>query len=350
MAVSLGFLCIVILIIIPGVIYRKLYFYGDFSKEFNAGHNIISLSAISSFPGLVLLFLTYISFDSFFIQINLNKVFDLYKNFNNLENSDGFIKEVSLKYLFDKKVIPFIGYQYFLSIILGAITGRIIRVFRLDTTFKLLRFKNQWFYLFHGKHSNFKKLKHLKEHSKKHIFTKADILVDSSDGIKLYSGIVVDYEVNASDSYTLSKVMLTNAVRYNSDNILSKKEITIPGSIFIVNCHRLVNVNLTYIYEEADSLVKSKIPSYIDSVLAIIFISILPLFIFNLDSIDINVYKWLHQLPWYKNLLVYLLVIEVLSLLNPYRKTKDGYRKLTVTVFIARVVLIVMYLLLFNFL
>ena len=53
---------VVILIIFPGLIFRRLFFYGEFSKEFRAGHNLIGLLAISTVPGIIILAFTFIAY------------------------------------------------------------------------------------------------------------------------------------------------------------------------------------------------------------------------------------------------------------------------------------------------
>ena len=212
---SLGFLVILFLIIFPGLIYRRLYFYGEFSKEFKSGYNLISLIAISSIPGLVNLICIFFLYDKYFNEIDLGKIIDIFKDIKSedfrFEESD----DTPIRELLKTKAIPFIGFLYITSFLLGALTGRFIRITRIDTKYKLLRFKNYWFYLFNGQHTSFKKMRHLRVQNKKHVFTKADILIDSNSDTHLYSGIVVDYELFEDKCDTLSKVMLQNAQRYS---------------------------------------------------------------------------------------------------------------------------------------
>ena len=98
-------------------------------------------------------------------------------------------------------------------------------------------------------------MRHLKEKNKKILFTKADILIDSNSKPYLYSGIVVDYELMYSDSSVLSKVMLDKAERYSLKN--GKNVPTpIPGSLLVVDCTTMKNINLTYIYEDPRKVIQ----------------------------------------------------------------------------------------------
>jgi len=325
MDISLGFVLILTLILFPGLLFRRLYFYGEFSKQFNSGHSLLWLIAISSVPGILILLSVYWFYSTYFTEIDLGEIVDKFKDIKNpdvrLKKTDG----VPLHEVLKTKVAPFIGFLYLISTILGLISGRFIRISGIDTRFKLLRFKNYWFYLFNGHHTKFKKMKHMKEKNKKHLFTKADILVDSNSKTHLYSGIVVDYELVADDCSALSKVMLQNAERYSLKEG-KRVPVSIPGKILVVDCSTIKNINLTYIYEDATSILKSKTPNNIEVIFGLIIILLIPTFIFQADSINWWVYKGYFSLPWYSKIVAYLLTVQLISLLNPFVKRKGEYR------------------------
>jgi hypothetical protein len=214
MEISFGFFVILVLILFPGLIFRRLHFYGEFSKEFNTGQNLAGLLARSVIPGLTIVILSFILYSYFFVEVDIAMIIDKLKEINNpdiklTETQDA--TQPTFNNLILNKVTPFIGFQYLIAVILGALSGRIIRITKLDTKFKILRFKNYWFYIFNGQYGGFKKLKHLKQKNKKHLFTKVDIMIDSNSGTHLYSDIVVDYELSDSKCNELSKVFLQNA-------------------------------------------------------------------------------------------------------------------------------------------
>jgi hypothetical protein len=328
MDISLGFVVILTLILFPGLLFRRLYFYGEFSKQFNSGNNLIWLIAVSTIPGLLILISVYWYYSNYITEIDLGNIIDTFKDINNPEvrlTESKETKETSMNVLLKNNVSPFIGFLYLVSLILGGISGRFVRISGIDTRLKLLRFKNYWFYLFNGQHTGFKKMKHLKEKNKKHLFTKADILIDSNSKTHLYSGIIVDYELEDNNSTVLSKVMLQNAERYSLRDG-KKTPVSIPGTLLVVDCSEMKNINLTFIYEESGDILKSKIPTTIEVILGLIFILLIPVFIFQADGISWGVYKNYFSFHWYEKVIAFLLTVQTLSTFNPFIKKNDEYQ------------------------
>lgn len=325
MEISLGFVVILLLILFPGLIFRRLYYYGEFSKQFNNGNNLLILVALASIPGILILSSTYWFYDSFFTNIELGVIIDKFKDINSSDFRFKQEKVTNLETLFRDKAVPFLGFLYLISIMFGFISGRFIRISRIDARFKLLRFKNYWFYLFNGQHTSFKKMKHLKEKNKKHLFTKADILIDSNSKTLLYSGIVVDYELDTNDCTILSKLMLEKAERYSLREG-QMVPVQIPGQILVVDCSSMKNINLTYISEESEDILSSKTPNNIEVIFGLMIILLIPVFIFKIEDINWGYYKSYFSLTWYAKTLVFLLTTQFLSLFNPFVKEKEDYK------------------------
>lgn len=344
MDISLGFLTLFILVLLPGLIFRRLYFYGEFSKQFNSEHSLVSLVAVASIPGIILLISVYFAYDHFVSEINLEGLVNTYKKITSNNELDQAKDDTEkLNDILKLKVFPFIGYLYSISILFGAISGRIVRIFKLDTRFKLLRFKNYWFYLFNGQHGDFKKMRYLKQgKSKKHLFTMADILIDTNSQTCLYSGVVVDYELNSSDC-SLSKVILRDAERYRKDsNTNSRVRTPIPGTFLIVDCTSLKNINLTYVYEDRENYaIKSRLPYTIEVLFGILSLLLIPAFIFKSESVNWQLYDWYFGLVWYKKILAYFFVTQILALFIPYRKEKDEYKYVNVYTIMGKLIYIV---------
>ncbi|RYM34217.1 hypothetical protein ERX46_09690 [Brumimicrobium glaciale] len=323
---SLGFVVVIILILFPGLIFRRFYYYGEFSKQFNSGLNLVRLIASAIIPGIIVLSSFYWFYDTFFSKIDIDGIINKLKDINNPEHRQNKNSGVSINNLIKQEVFPFIGFLYLSSLFLGTLTGRLVRITRIDIKFKILRFKNHWFYLFNGHHAKFKKMKHLERKNKKHLFTKADILIDSNSKTLLYSGIIVDYELNENDCTVLNKVILQNADRYSiRDN--TKIAVSIPGTILVVDCSSIKNINLTYIYEneKTKNILKSKIPNIVDVIFGLIIILLIPVFIFKADSIALDLYTKYFHIPWYAKLISYFLVVQVISVFNPFIKKKGEY-------------------------
>ncbi len=345
MNISLGFFVVVVLIIFPGLIFRRLFFFGEFSKEFNAGHNLITLLSISAVPGFVILVLTFFTYSYLFVAIDIGVVIDKFKDLSSpdfrLTNSN----DTPVNELLNHKAAPFLGFLYIISIIIGSLSGRLIRFSQLDTKFRIFRFKNYWFYLLNGQQYKFKKLRHLKESNQRHVFTKADVLIDSNSKTHLYSGIVVDYELSENDCTSLNKIMLQNAIRYSlkADKIVP---VEISGNLLIVDCQDLKNMNLTYVFEESKSVLQSKIPTTIELVFSYLIILLIPIFIFRAERINWQVYTWYFSLPWYSKIFSFFAIIQIVSLLNPFVKGKNEFSFVTIKLFLGKVVWLLLMVLL----
>lgn len=342
MEVSLGFIALFLLVLFPGLIFRKLYFHGEFSKQFSAGYNLISLIAISVLPGLINLVCIFFFYDNFISEIDLGIIIDKFKQVGNPDFLFTESDETPIKELINSNVSPFIIFLYTSSILFGSILGRLVRMTQIDTKIKILRFKNYWFYLFNGHHTNFKKMKHLKLQNKRHLFTKADILIDSANKTHLYSGIVVDYELENDNCQSLSKVMLQSAERYSVKN-QKREKIAIPGNLLVVECESMKNINLTYIYEEAKDILKSMMPTYIELSIALLSLLLIPLFIFQFKSIDWEIYNSLFKLNWFARILAFILCVQVINLANPFFKKEQEYEWISNKNFNIKLIVIIVF-------
>lgn len=340
MEVSFGFFVILVVIVLPGLIFRRLYFYGEFSKQFMSGFNVAGVLALSVVPGVVLITATAVLYHLFFCNLNLAHAVDMFKR---LSSPEILLSDTSENGgdVFNEQVwrfaMPFILLEYLIAVILGAVSGRFVRITRLDTKFKLLRFKNHWFYAFNGQYKGFKKYKHLQKESKNFLFTKADILIDTTDGPRLYSGIVVDYELHENESSSLSKVYLKNAERY-SLKAGERIKVDIPGELLVVDCKMLININLIYVFEPKQLADQSKLPEKIDLGFGLVILGLIPFFIFKVEWIDNVKYLAYFDYPWYKKIIAYLLIIQIVSVFNPYLKLNEKHQFITVKVFVAKLV------------
>jgi hypothetical protein len=324
MEVSLGSFLVLVLILFPGIIIRKLYFYGEFSKQFSGGFSLIKLIAVSAVPGFINLICIFFFYDRFISHIDLEEIINTCKELNDPSLKLGNVGGISIKDSINKNVFPFFGFLTFSSILIGSLSGRFVRISRLDTKFKILRFKNFWFYAFSGEVRRFKKLKHLNEDKQKHLFTRADILIESSSKTHLYSGIVVDYELSNTDGYSLSKVILQEAKRYKLDEQNKRVPRNIPGNILIVDCSRMKNINLTYVSEKMKGFFESRTPSIIDNIFSIAIILVFPICFFKTDLINWNWYLKYFEFSWYEKLIFYLTLIQTITIFNPFVKTEAG--------------------------
>lgn len=273
MNLTIGFIAFFISIVIPGIIFRRFYFYGEFSKQFNAKDPVLHSIYFSIIPGIVLqllcvlLFNLLVGFESSYLD-----VFTIFKDITSDNNKE--TQELTKNFI-DDDIITFFLYTLFVVLIssfLGWSTSRLIRLFKWDKKYKLFRFKNQWYYIFSGELLNLKKFKEAhkeiignnnKSQDQDVLMTFADILVsvsESNDRKELYTGYVVDYDLRSDDASQLDRVYLIDTYRYkkieNQSNnnkedikkpLVSRNRLKVPGDVFVLKANRIVNINLTYV-------------------------------------------------------------------------------------------------------
>jgi hypothetical protein len=319
-----GFLVLFALFIIPGLIIRRLYFYGEFSKQFGYSEPLLKTTSYAIIPGIINAICAFYIFDYFFLDIDLGVVIDSYKSLSDpafkYQESEG----EPIKLIFTKKVFPFLAFTYLSAIIIGLLSGRLVRMTSIDTKWKLFRFKNQWFYLFNGYHVKLEKYKFLKTKNKRFLFTQADVLIDTNEGSKLYSGFIVDYELRDSDIRELSKIVLKNPSRYSSNSTGKRISKSVPGNLLVVDCTNLLNINLTFVYGQAEEFLKSTYAKIINRFFSVISILIIPIFIFQLQWVKWSYYISIFDLSVVGRIFYYLFVIQVIQIFNPVIEKKNS--------------------------
>ena len=288
MNLTLGFIAFFISIVIPGILFRRFFFYGEFSKQFNTKDPVLHSIFFSIIPGIVIQVISFIiynfslGFDSSFLD-----VFTIFRDITS-DGSNG--TQEATKGFINNDIITFFLYSIFvftLASLLGWISSRFIRARKWDKKYKLFRFKNQWYYIFSGEVLNMKKFeeahhvsfKNNKGEEQDTLMTYADVLVsvsEQSDRKELYTGYVVDYDLKSDDTTQLDRVYLIDTHRYkkkekvfdkDGNEVKDKKDrnptqsrnrLRVPGDIFILSADKIVNLNLTYVPSLTKKIEKEK--------------------------------------------------------------------------------------------
>jgi hypothetical protein len=345
MVLTWTFLLLFVLIIIPGFVIRKLFYYGEFSRQFGSHAPILKQIFYLLIPGLVNLISTTYIYHNLISSIDLGAVIDVYKDFHQPDKRFKEINGYTVLQQAHMSAMPYIGILYTTAILTGLLCGRVIRITGLDLRFKLLRYKNTWFYLFNGFHSRIKKYSgpHQKIPKKhKFQFTQADVLIKSTPD-RLYSGIVVDYELKDDNCQELKTIVLKDAKRYSSSrNEHGAKElVAIPGNLFVLDCKELININLNFVYGAKDGSVISNIPKYVFLIFGVICILIVPLFIFKIKWFDWEIYSNLMTMPFWARIVFYLFTIQILQVFIPYYEENGRYKIATFKIHLLRIVMLI---------
>lgn len=379
MNLTLGFISFFISIIIPGLLFRRFFFYGEFSKQFNTKDPVLHSIFFSIVPGI---FVQITSFFIYFFVFGLDTSFlDIFTIFRDV-TSDGINDTAVVTQDFiNNDLITFFVYSLFvflLAIVFGFLSSRLIRLCKWDKKYKLFRFKNQWYYIFSGELLHMKKFKdaqrltYNKNEPFKHDIstTYADILVSiSEEKRELYTGYVVDYDLKSEDTTQLDKIYLIDTHRYKkrADNKVeeevndtekehppSRLQKKIPGDVFILDADNIININLTYVpsfnkFKEKNVRAQKRLSYMRTAFVLVVFLIILYHFIYKLIPPP---FEWLENYMVKTSvggkIVTILFINQLFSFIMPF---EDKQGKLSYPIknkyFIYRIVLMVIWGILF---
>ncbi len=241
---SIPSIIFVVLLIVPGVVLKRFYFQGEFTKEF--GFGIFADRLFSSiFLGIIVQIVTFLFLAKvygFTYENSKGQITQLYKAF-----IDADFKIISSENLWT--ALGYLIICLFTAAFLGGSAHHIVRQLRLDIRFPLLRFSNQWNYLFKGEIVHSKKFKAINKG--KVLETYVDVVIDTEDNgkKKMVSGFLADYSIS-SKTGDLEAIYLIDAKRYSS----SKAEfVKVEGECFVLPYNKVVDMNLTYVFKKIDA-------------------------------------------------------------------------------------------------
>lgn len=318
MQVSIGVYALIyifLFIVFPGFIARRFYFNGEFSKQINWNNNILSNFFYSFIIGL-LLTLGIVFGLNFFNKgfVDIDHVLNSFDN-NYISLSidtpkghkfDGFSNSFYNIYL------PFICLIYSLAAVTGYFISRLVQIFSFDSRFKILRYGNNWHYLFSGKILRHGSLKKNGQYANLEIkYTYLDVLVaDTGSSNTLYSGLFGDYELNHKELNKLEKLHLYRASRYKKIN--DKTELVdIPGDVFTIMGDKIININSTYVSKNNEEKKinhfdkQKKLLKTIQVLKGILFISFIIELLFSLKVSNNN---------WYNSLISQSIYVKIICI------------------------------------
>ncbi len=228
----------IVILIVPGIIFKRFFFQGAFSGQFNSG--LFADRIITSlFWGILVQIITILTF-SRIINISYQDwrimLQTLYRNV--IINK---LPEVTAGQLVN--VLFYAVYSLLLAASLGFILYKIIRWLGLDLKIPAFRFLNQWHYYFKGEILRTPEFKITGRGNV--ISTEVDLLLKSDDGkSNLFSGLLTQYALNTKNE--LETLYLTGTTRY-SQSLRTVKHI--PGDIFVIPFSTIQNINIRYNFQ-----------------------------------------------------------------------------------------------------
>ncbi len=345
MSITIGFIALFVSIVIPGLLFFRFYYFSEFSKQFTTKEPITRSFLFSIIPGILIQSICLLIYTNFInLELKISNVFSIHKNL--LSNDELSSKSIGFV---DNNLQSFLLYSlsvYALSISLGYLSARLIRVLKLDRKSKIFRFKNQWFYILKGEIFDFDKFKRaFTTLNKPNLDTKnvdmvfADVLVDSDEGTKLYTGFVADYDLDSNDISKLEKIYLLDAHRYKKEKKSDEEgvekntvlKIPIPGSIFILPVDKLININLLYITSEKELnkqiSLTTRVIKIVYGVMILGLISMMLYIFVKASWINFSWYKeYFVHTTFFDKIIALLIYTQAISFLIP-TKNKEGELK-----------------------
>lgn len=268
----------------PGILYRKFYFWAAHSKQFDQGNLFerflwTMLSSIVLLLTVILLFL-FLRFWGVPLLDSLS--YSTVKGIVDSVSSNELPSESEISNSY-RDFFTFTSALYILSMFLGWLS------YILNAKlFRFFKYNNYWENVLKG---TYKKKK--KDDNLVYGYTEADALVETSDGALLYSGKVVDYFLS-QQSNMLETIILTGVKRYkkiydDNDKHIETIKRPIPGDNFCIDNSNILNLNLTYVYQEKiKSPFHKRLCSFVDFLYVIIWFSLLFILYLDLDWVILS--------------------------------------------------------------
>ncbi|HVW94453.1 MAG TPA: hypothetical protein VHA56_00625 [Mucilaginibacter sp.] len=234
--ITITSLIIIVWLIFPGVVFKRFYFQGQFTKQFGAG--LFADRLITSiFWGIVVQIVTFLLYSKslgFTFAGIKDKIGEAYSNI--VENKLPLDTYQYLKY-----ILLYLVCLIFMAAVLGTIFHNLIRLFKIDLKLAVFRFSNHWNYYFRGEILSTRDFKNIKRG--KVLSTMVDVLVDNgTEKNKMVQGFLTQYSISHKTG-ELDAIYLTCAKRYSESKKCFKD---IPGDCLIIPYEKVLDMNLRF--------------------------------------------------------------------------------------------------------
>ncbi|MBF7090442.1 hypothetical protein IUY40_02640 [Flavobacterium sp. ALJ2] len=327
-----------ILFVFPGIVFRRFYYVGEFSKQFNSS-NWLNTFYISLIPGLIIQIISYFVFISFIYKKPITGKYEFINVVYNKLKSNSLPRE-----LFDLKLFFWICIYMFVTVVISffmaQICWQLVRMLKLDKRFMPLRFNNYWHYYLSGESLSFKDFKGILA-GKEAILTEADVLVDLGNGInKLYKGFIRQHTI-CRNTGELKAIYLTDVRRFTSYPPPNNIKV-VPGHIMIIPAEKIININLNYITRNTSNI------DYKSLLLIVTYLVVLGYLMFNpyMFLKNVNLLGEISGRFWL--LVDWTFLITFLERLTTDRNTPDFWKELFGLSLIIILISLVLFFFFFN--
>lgn len=234
-----------IVFLLPGILFRKGYFSGEFSRQF-LSRDFFQLFINTLIPSVLIYLLAWP-----FCYL-AGWTYDFLVILGLLASSDNLnLSSINSIISFQVPILWFLICVNVSAYIFGVILNFFVRRFWLDVKYNLFRYENIWHYIITAKYFQVKRSQF--ELSKGEIddieITYCVVLVSIGGENILYNGILIDYQLGHDGG--LDMIYLKDAKRRLINNPRGNYE-NIDGNIFIIKYENVINLNLTFYRAELE--------------------------------------------------------------------------------------------------
>lgn len=227
------------LLLVPGIIFRRFYYTGEFSKQYfkSSAPELLFSTVI---PAALLHCLWMFLANKWFHQgINAGAVADIITGNNASKQWPETLTVFKNSY---RNIIIYNISLWFFSAGMSFMFKLLIRKTKLDRKVKMFRFQNEWFYLLSGEYLDFPKVR---GNSKNIRITYIDVLVKNETGDVIYRGILEDYLLSRECALDLLYISSARCRPLNDSSGSGFERIR--GRIFVTPYSQIKNINITYL-------------------------------------------------------------------------------------------------------
>lgn len=332
-ALAVDTLLIFVLIIIPGMAFRRFYFRGEFSKQYNS--RSLSHALIASIPsGIIVQYFTVFAYSKY---SNLSDLLIKSSQFLTTFKSNNF-SESLFKLNFTSSITFYMILMILISFLLAQICWLIVRLFKLDRKYNIFRYRNHWNYYLNGELNGFKQYEDLFK-GKKIGKVNADILVRiENDEPRLYSGNVAQHTIN--NSHELQYIYLTGTSIFKKNKVSQKRERRpIQGDVMIISASDIININLSF-EKHSEISKRKKYKTFFNSV--IIVLTLLSVSTVLIGKFNYTSSGSILQTLFLKTYLIFLIFLISILLKNIYNRDREHNKEImfgqTIILFISLII------------
>ncbi len=231
---------ILFILLIPGLLFRRFYYTEEFSKEYFK-QSFFGTFISAFIPSLIFHGIWFYLAGWLGSPINLAIIGELVSGAGSEQAYQNVTDNANKIFFYNVSVAVTAGFM-------GFVCKSSVRRLKLDRKYKLFRYQNSWHYILKGEFFDFPRASfELQNNNHDAIeLTYLDALIDTSEGLILYEGILVDYELSAANGldYVTLKVAKRKFIDTGKPHALQSNEI--KGHIIILPFSQIKNINVSF--------------------------------------------------------------------------------------------------------